>query len=195
MAINGAPLIRARYQDYELLMARRREKAAERIEQEPIDEAKQALEALRTVDPQADRDPAVARVAAAVYEKEVTDRLRHFFPETEQLGGPGDRGADALVRTSNGVIAVEVKAGKRQMTTGELRDFLLRSALAPGDAVLLVTNRALPTNFERRIRELRIARPELRIARPVSAVRWLDEQDDDALRAKVRSLDIALGSR
>jgi hypothetical protein len=66
MAINGSPLTRARYQDYELFMARRRHQIVATINQDSPEEARQALQVLSSVDPGASRDPFVAQMSALV---------------------------------------------------------------------------------------------------------------------------------
>lgn len=188
MGINGSPLTRARYQDYELFMTRRRRQIVASIEQDSPEEARQALQVLTTVDPGASRDPLVAHVSAAVLEREVINRLTVLFPTTSFAAGPGDMGLDAVVPTPNGTIGVQVKGGSTPLSGLELRNLVLaasraRVPAAPAgvDALLVVTNKPLPTNLPRRVREMSASLP-------TAVVRWVDEQDDQALDAKIQEL-------
>ncbi|MFC6985259.1 hypothetical protein [Streptomyces cirratus] len=188
MAINGSSLTRARYQDYELLMARRRHPIVASIEQDTPQDARQALQVLSAIDPRSTDDPLVAQVSAAVYEREVADRLARVYPESHRVGGAGDLGIDVLVQTPTALIGVQVKAGRTVLQTSTLRSVIHAAAgarnsrRAPIDGLLLVTNRPLPQDVSRRLRE--VASPDL----PTAAVRWVDDQDDAVLEAKVQEL-------
>lgn len=188
IAINGTPLVRARYQDYELLMARRRRVVAEEITQEPTAEARQALNILTTVDPGARRDPVVARASAAVYEREVVELLQRIFPEASLAMGPGDSGVDAFVNTENGSVGIVAKMGTHPLGLAEMRRIVTHGFRAPVDAILVVTNRVMTQSIERLTVE---TDPSI----PVAAVRWLDHQDDDALRERMRALTSELQGR
>ncbi|MFJ9099523.1 hypothetical protein ACIRJM_13690 [Streptomyces sp. NPDC102405] len=187
MGVNGSPLTRARYQDYEFQMARRRRRIAEKIEQEPPETARQALHVLNTIDPGAARDPAVARVSGIVYEREVVNRLARIYPEIEHRGGAGDLGIDATMRTPGGLVGVQIKAGIGVLSGPDLRDivemagYARQGAAVPIDGLLVITSRSLPPDPARRIRD---ARADL----PTVAIRWLDEQDDQVLETKVQEL-------
>ncbi|MEU7381380.1 hypothetical protein AB0A91_15530 [Streptomyces sp. NPDC042207] len=194
MAINGSPLTRARYQDYELFMARRRRQIVATISQDSPEEARQALQVLSTVDPGASRDPAVAQVSALVLEREVTNRLTSLYPSTVVAGGPGDMGVDAVLPTARGVVGIEIKAGTTPLYGSQLRVMALvaahaRPAAAPDgvDALLVVTNKPLPATLPRRLRELGSILP-------IAVVRWVDEQDDQALQAKIQQLTAQISS-
>ncbi|UQX00997.1 hypothetical protein [Streptomyces sp. RerS4] len=188
MAINGSPLTRARYQDYEVLMARRRHAVAETIEQEAPQDARQALQVLSAIDPRSSNDPFVARVSGAVYEREVAERLSALHPGSVLRGGLGDSGIDIVLQTASARIGVNVKEGRSVLTTAVLRAAVQAAVqvrdhrVAPIDALLLVTNRPLPQDVARRLREVASA------GIPVAVVRWVDDQDDDALEAKVQEL-------
>lgn len=191
MAINGAPLIRARYQEYELLMARRRREVAAAATQEEPEEAQRALRVLSDLDPGASRDPLVARASAYAYERQMVERLQHLFPDL-RIGQrvsrmPGMR-LDAVMETPDGSLGVEIKAGQ-----GVLPNLLVRQAIQnvpppAADAVLLITNRVLPTHIDRRVRDISTLD-----ARPLRVVRWVDEQDDAALIEAVRALRLRMG--
>ncbi|MEU3738488.1 hypothetical protein AB0E78_15590 [Streptomyces sp. NPDC032198] len=188
MAINGSPLTRARYQDYELLMAPRRRQVVETIEGDSPEEARQALQVLRTIDPGASRDPAVAHFSGLVLEREVASRLRLLYPSTVHLDGPLDGGVDLLVRTDHGAIGIEVKSGETPLSGIDLRRMVDRVARSRStyagvsvDAILMVTNRPLPVSLDRRVRELNSIMP-------TAVVRWVDEQDDQALEMKIQEL-------
>ncbi|WP_405974026.1 hypothetical protein OG496_37405 [Streptomyces sp. NBC_00988] len=194
MGINGSPLTRARYQDYELFMTRRRRQIAASIEQESPEDARQALQVLTTVDPGASRDPFVAHVSAAVLEREVIERLVRQYPTTSFTGGPGDMGLDAVVPTPNGTIGVQVKGGSAPLSGLELRRMVLdassaRIPPAPAgvDALLVVTNKPLPTDLPRRVREVSSTLP-------TAVVRWVDEQDDQVLDTKIQELTRRISS-
>ncbi|WP_327662633.1 MULTISPECIES: hypothetical protein [unclassified Streptomyces] len=183
MAINGAPLTRARYQDYELFMSRRRHRVVENIRDEPPEEARQALQVLNTIDPGASRDPVVARASGYLLELEVVDRLQRLHPEIEVSRGPLDYGVDAVVPLNDRRIGVEVKGGSGDvpLRTADLRRVVNRVIGSPSrlggahvDGLLIVTNRVLPTELSRRIRELSQIMP-------IGVVRWVDAQDDQAL--------------
>lgn len=188
MAINGAPLTRARYQDYELLMARRRHEIVATIEQEEPQDARQALQVLSAVDPGSADDPFVAQVTAAVYEREVADRLARVYPGSHRVSGRADLGVDILVETPTARIGVQVKAGRTVLTNSALRNVIQaasgarNSRLAPIDGLLVVTNRPLPHDVSRRLRE--VTNPVL----PTTVVRWVDDQDDTVLEARVQEL-------
>ncbi|MFJ8605135.1 hypothetical protein ACIREM_41805 [Streptomyces shenzhenensis] len=188
MAINGAPLIRARYQDYELFMARRRRRVVAAIEEDSPEEARQALQVLNALDPGASRDPVVAQVSGAILEREVIDRLRRWFPETVPYGGAMDQGVDAVVSLDSGRIGVQVKSGSHPLTSFQLRDIVHRItnrgtdlAVSGVDGVLVVTNMPLASTLSRRVRELNSIMP-------TAVVRWVDEQDDQALETAVRQM-------
>ncbi|MFF1562029.1 hypothetical protein ACFVY1_00615 [Streptomyces sp. NPDC058293] len=194
MAVNGSPLTRARYQDYELFMARRRRPILANIDQEAPEVARQTLQVLNTVDPGASRDPLVAQVSAHVYEREVVDRLAGKYPSMVVTRGPMDMGMDAVIPLEYGRIGVEVKAGQTPLSGRDLRNAVERvsrvghsSAQNGVDALLLVTNRPLPADFSRRIREVRSVLP-------IAVVRWVDEQDDQALTGKIDDLALQLGA-
>ncbi|MEU8716417.1 hypothetical protein [Streptomyces sp. NPDC048663] len=182
MGVNGAPLIRARYQDYEVLMARRRREVVGNIEREPVESAVVALETLRTVDPQAARDPAVLHASAALYGRQVFTRLKQIEPAAIYTDGPGDMGRDAVLQAPGGQIAISIRGGSKSLSYTDL----LAAARIPddlADAILVVTSRALPPQIDRRLRDLREVDP-----RPLEIVRWVDSQDDEILREKVESL-------
>ncbi|MET9957860.1 hypothetical protein ABZ128_02025 [Streptomyces sp. NPDC006326] len=188
MAINGSPLTRARYQDYELLMTRRRRSLATTIEQEEPQDARHALQVLSAIDPRSTDDPVVAQVSASVYEREVADHLERAYPGTRRVGGPEDLGIDILVQAPTARIGVRVKPGRSMLSSSQLR-IEVEAAVAvngirrdPIDGLLLVTNRPLPQQLDRRLRELQT--PGL----PVAVVRWMDDQDDAILGAKVEEL-------
>ncbi|MFJ7099976.1 hypothetical protein [Streptomyces albogriseolus] len=190
MAINGSPLTRARYQDYELFMARKRRRVVENIQDESPDEARQALQVLRTLDPGARRDPAVARASNHLLELEVVRRLRRLYPEVEVAEGPFDYGVDAVVSVDGCRVGVEVAGGSGDtfLSGADLRRIVNRVAgrrlrlTGPNvEGVLIVTNRMLPSQIARRVREA----SEIM---PTGVVRWVDEQDDQALDAAVREL-------
>lgn len=188
MAINGSPLTRARYQDYELFMNRRRRQIAATIEQESPADARQALRVLSAIDPRAIEDPAVARVSAHVYEREVVNCLARIYPETQHRGGAGDQGVDATVRTPEGLIGVQVKAGRGSLTGAAIRNIVQAAAYAresghvPIRGLLVVTN--MPFSRDHVGRRIRESGANL----PTVVVRWLDEQDDDALKATLQEL-------
>ncbi|NED70854.1 hypothetical protein G3I51_00465 [Streptomyces sp. SID9944] len=194
MAINGSPLTRARYQDYELFMARRRREVVATITQESPEEARQALQVLSSVDPGASRDPLVARVSAQVLEREVFNRLASLYPSTWVARGPADNiGVDGVVPTERGAVGVEVKAGTSQLTGSQLRIMAMSAAHARSEAapdgvgaLLVVTNKPLPPNLSRRLRDLRSILP-------IAVVRWVDEQDDQALQTQIERLSAQIG--
>jgi hypothetical protein len=193
MAINGSPLTRARYQDYELFMTRRRRQIVATINEDSPEEARQALQVLSTVDPGASRDPFVAQVSALVLEREVVNRLTSLYPSTVVTGGPGDMGLDAIVPTARGAVGIQVKAGANSLNGPRLRLMALSAAHARPTtspdgvgALLVVTNQPLPAALPRRLRELRSVLP-------IAVVRWVDEQDDEALRAHVQQLSAQIG--
>ncbi|WP_329153692.1 hypothetical protein OIU91_37105 [Streptomyces sp. NBC_01456] len=192
MAINGSPLTRARYQDYELLMSRRRHQIVASIEQEAPQDARQALQVLSAVDPRATDDPLVARVSALVYEREVFDHLARFYPDTRLVGGAEDFGIDVAVQTPSALIGVQIKVGRTVLTTSVLRNIIHAAARSSGrvpiDGLLVVTNRPLPQDVPRRLRQA--ASADL----PTTVVRWVDEQDDAVLEAKVQELISRLGA-
>ncbi|MGW0409866.1 hypothetical protein ACWDZX_00885 [Streptomyces collinus] len=194
MAINGSPLTRARYQDYELFMARRRRQIVATINEDSPEEARQALQVLSTVDPGASRDPLVAQMSALVLQREVVNRLTSLYPSTVVAGGPGDMGLDAVIPTERGVVGIQVKAGTTPLHGSALRVMALSAAHARPTAaldgvgaLLVVTNRPLPETLPRRLRELRSVLP-------VAVVRWIDEQDDQALQAQVQQLSAQIGA-
>ncbi|WP_369178682.1 hypothetical protein [Streptomyces mutabilis] len=190
MAINGSPLTRARYQDYEVFMARRRRDVVENMRDDSPEEARQALQMLSTLDPGASRDPVVARVSNHLLELEVVRRLQRLYPATEASQGPFDQGVDAVIPVDSCRIGVEVMGGSgtTPLHGADLRRIVNRVAgrrIRVGgpniDGLLVVTNRALPAQLSRRIRELSEVMP-------TSVVRWVDEQDDQALEAAIREL-------
>ncbi|MER5549178.1 hypothetical protein ABT072_43885 [Streptomyces sp. NPDC002589] len=194
MAINGSPLTRARYQDYELFMARRRRQIVATINQDSPEEARQALQVLSAVDPGASRDPLVARVSALVLEREVFNRLMSLYPSTVVASGPESLSVDAVIPTERGAVGVEIKAGTTPLSASQLRDMALsaahaRSTAAPDGvgALLVVTNKPLPSTLPRRLRELRSILP-------IAVVRWVDAQDDQALQTQVQRLSDQIGS-
>ncbi len=182
MGVNGAPLVRARYQDYELFMARRRREVVGNIDDEPVESAVVALETLRTVDPQAARDPAFLHAAAALYGRQVFNRLKQIEPNATYTDGPGDMGRDAVLQAPGGQIAVSIRGGSNKFFQADL----VAATHIPhdlADAILIVTSKALPPNIDRRLREARNAD-----SRPIELVRWVDSQDDEILREKVELL-------
>ncbi|MFJ2568280.1 hypothetical protein ACIO02_36085 [Streptomyces sp. NPDC087568] len=192
MAINGAPLTRARYQDYELFMARRRRRVVASIEEDSPEAARQALQVLNALDPGASRDPVVAQMSGLVLEREVVDRLRRLYPSTVLYGGAMDRGVDAIIATDSGRIGVQIKSGRDLFTGVQLREIVRRvanrradPAVPSVDGVLVVTNMPLPSTFSRRVRDMNSIMP-------TAVVRWVDEQDDQALERTVRELSSRL---
>jgi hypothetical protein len=182
MGINGSPLIRARYQDYELLMARRRQEIVDRIEDENPEDAQQVLNVLRTVDPQSSRDPVVAQASAHLYERQVINRLHELGFDAEHTGGPGDMGRDAVLHSPRGKIAVQVKAGSTPLSK---RAIFATSQIPKelADGILLIASNPLPTELPRRLREFK-----QHDQRPLEVIRWVDSQDDIALKEAIRRL-------
>lgn len=196
MAINGAPLTRARYQDYELSMARRRRHVVENIRDESPEEARQALQVLNTMDPGASRDPVVVRASGYLLEIEVVSHVQRLFPAAEVNRGPFDYGVDAVVPLNGRRIGVEVKGGSGDapLRIADLRGVVhavrnrgLRMGAANIDGLLIVTNKMLPTDPARRIRDLSQIMP-------TGLVRWVDEQDDQALRDAIEELSRRISS-
>lgn len=196
MAINGSPLTRARYQDYELFMARRRRDVVANMQDDSPEEARQALQVLSTLDPGARRDPVVARVSNHLLELEVVRRLQRLYQATEVSRGPLDLGVDAVVPVDGSRIGVEVAGGTGDipLQTSDLRRIVNRASTgrmrlggASIDGLLIVTNRPLHTHMARRIRDV----SEIM---PTGVVRWVDEQDDQALEAAIRELSGRLRS-
>ncbi|WP_307538944.1 hypothetical protein [Streptomyces sp. V3I8] len=190
MAINGSPLTRARYQDYELFMARRRRDVVANMQDDSPEEARQALQVLSTLDPGASRDPVVARVSNQLLEFEVVRRLQRLYPATEVSQGPFDQGVDAVVPMGAYRIGVEVLGGSGDalLPSADLRRIVhrvdsRRTRLGGPtiDGLLIVTNRALPVHISRRVREVSEVIP-------TGVVRWVDEQDDQALEAALQQL-------
>jgi hypothetical protein len=191
MAINGSPLTRARIQENEVWMTRRRHEFVASIKQEDTQDARQALQILSTIDPRATRDPVVAQASAAVYEREIFERIVRTYPRTSLMDGPGDIGYDLIVETLAARIGVQIKGGRSALMASDLRN-IVQAAVATRargevriDGLLVVTSRMLPTDLSRRLRELReIAGVNF----PVSVVRWIDEQDDATLEDSIQTL-------
>ncbi|MFI9465037.1 hypothetical protein [Streptomyces xiamenensis] len=198
MAINGSPLTRARYQDYELFMARRRRDVVANMQDDSPEEARQALQVLSTLDPGARRDPVVARASNHLFELEVVRRLQRLYRATEVSRDPLDPldlGVDAVVQVDGFRIGVEVKGGSGDIPFqgSDLRRIVNRASAgrirlggSSMDGLLIVTNRPLSAQIARRIREA----SEIL---PTGVVRWVDEQDDQALEAAFRKLSGRLG--
>ncbi|GGQ26058.1 hypothetical protein GCM10010233_49040 [Streptomyces pseudogriseolus] len=190
MGINGSPLTRARYQDYEFFMTRRRRRVVESIQDDSPAEARQALQVLATLDPGASRDPVVASISNHLFEREVVSRLQRSFPLTEVSEGTFDHGVDAVVPMNGCRIGVEVMGGGRDrpLTGSDLRRIVNRASGArirltgsTIDGLLIVTDRPFPASMSRRVRELSSVMP-------TAVVRWVDEQDDHALETTLREL-------
>lgn len=193
MAINGSPLTRARYQDYELFMARRRHQVVAAIEADSPEEVRQALQVLNTLDPGARSDPLVTRMSGMVLEREVVSRLRRLYPSTLYEGTAMDVGVDIVIPTDNGKIGVQIKAGDTPLTGLELRKTVekvanLRTGSAAAtrvDGLLVVTNKPFPSTLVRRVREMSLIMP-------TAVVRWVDDQDDEALQTRIQALSSRL---
>jgi hypothetical protein len=103
-------------------------------------------------------------------------------------------GLDAVTPTERGNVGIQIKAGAAVLANTHLRAMATsaahaRFAAAPDGvgALLVVTSKPLPASLPRRLRELRSILP-------IAVVRWVDEQDDQALQAQVQQLSAQIGS-
>ncbi|MCM2417661.1 hypothetical protein [Streptomyces sp. RKAG293] len=188
-AVNGSPLMKAKFNDYEVELGRRRraDVLAQAVDSPP-DQARQALAVLEAADPNAARDPAVASANAYVYERLIMEKIRSFAVGAEVRAESRAAGTplDALLEYPDGRIAVEVKYMRegRPLTLRQLRDHTYMLLAVPTlNALLIVTSGQLPREVDRQVAELEAA-----VGKPVRLVRWSDEQDDAALTAALADL-------
>jgi hypothetical protein len=193
-AVNGSPLMKAKFNDYEVELGRRRraDVLAQAVDSPP-EQARQALAVLQAADPNAARDPAVASANAYVYERLIAEKLRSIAvgADVRVEGRAADTQIDALVEYPAGRIAVEVKYLRegRPLTLTQLRDrTYMLLAVSTLNALLIVTSGQLPREADRQVAEL-----EATVGKPVRLVRWSDDQDDAALTTALAELRAAIG--
>lgn len=190
MSVNGMPILGAKLKDYELTMAPRRRRVLDQARLEPPEEAKLALDVLQQIDPGASSDPAFAQVRGRLYHQEVATALLRVsiteFPESTIARSDYDDGA-VVLRIGPWFIDVDVRYFSRpeQMGSGFSRIVLSLFARAQNSIAgqMLVTNASLS---DRRIREADQAYPGA--AERVQIIRWVDAQDDPALKRAVAQL-------
>ena len=190
-SLNGAQIqgLKLKDSDISWYKTKVRREYAKVAEQEPPQQARKLLDALSTVDPQAARDPLVQRVSVEVY-------VRQIFEALDRLAGPGklsaafkggpDYGADVLVDTTAGRIAIVVKTTKNGILRVEDLDETLSRAAAKGyPGVLIVTNGRLSSAA--RIHPSPEAMGQV-FGVQLRVVQWFDGADDEQLRGALSDL-------
>jgi len=130
----------------------------------------------------------VAHASWALYEREVLAALdRVASPEkVSMLPGGSTQGADFLIDTTGELVAVIVKYRSRGLITRrDLESDLAKAANRGYPAVLVVTNSRFRSASEE---NATAAFLEENGRRHFEIVRWLDGQDDAALRLALSSL-------
>jgi hypothetical protein len=192
-AVNGSPLMKAKFNDYEVELGRRRraDVLAQAVDSPP-EQARQALAVLQAADPNAARDPAVASANAYVYERLIEQRIRTIASgaDVRSRDRADDTQIDLIVEYPVGRVAVEVKSVRedRPLSLRQLRDrTYMLLAVSTLNALLIVTSGQLPREADRQVSEL-----EATVGKPVRLVRWSDEQDDAALTTALAELQAAI---
>jgi hypothetical protein len=190
-SLNGAQIQGLKLKDADVQWQRTkiRRKLAEVAEQEPPETARQILDALNTADPQAARDPIVQHASGAVYEREVfgaLDRLASPGTVSAAFLGGRDYGADFVLDTTAGRIAVIVNyRSTGRIAFPDLMVPVMRAAEVGYAGMVIVTNGRLRPGSEE---SPAMASMEAAVHAKIVMVRWIDQQDDEALKSAISEL-------
>jgi hypothetical protein len=187
MAVNGTPIIRAKLKDYELTMAPRRHKVVEQALSESPEEASKTLDVLRQIDPGARTDPAVRRATTRVYHEEVLEALTRVAADGSEFVISHlmtDFSFKVVTKSHSKAIDVSIKhtsVPDSTMPLGIVRSMYNRIH-RHGTPLMVVTNGRLNNKIPD---EAKTVDPE---GRRIQFVRWIDRQDDGALRLAINRL-------
>lgn len=182
VAVNGSPLLGAKFKDYELTMAPRRRKVVEQAKHEDPEEGQRKLDVLEQLDPASREDPAVINAHALLYQKEVEAaivRTLAKIPGASMVRTDGfEPGRTNLqVRASERTVDVELLySTNHRFMSIEAFEFSLTEGRISRIPRILVTNMRAPAALIELLDSEMAPR-----ANPVQIVRWQDYQDDKAL--------------
>ncbi|MEV6179776.1 MULTISPECIES: hypothetical protein [Streptomyces] len=186
MLVSGNPLLSFGHGDTQMKFAtkRRRERAIEEAREASPQEARRALDVLRTVDPGAGSDVNFMRTSALVYERLIVAELTRLFPEYGVLEQGVDLGADLRVVTPDQrSVSIEMKyLTQKSFVSAQYVRQLLGMASISVEGHLLVSNRALTRPAAELLSDAR------RRGIKVEFSRWRDEQDNGDLYEAVSAL-------
>ncbi|MGW1803184.1 hypothetical protein ACWCQN_47125 [Streptomyces sp. NPDC001984] len=186
MLISGNPLLSLGHGDTQMKFAtkRRRERVINEAREAPPEEARQALDVLRTVDPGATSDASFIQTSAHVYDRLLKAELIRLYPEYDLVEQRMDVGADFRIHTPDRRSAsIEVKyLGQQRALSAMHIKQLIGMASVSTEGHLLVSNRRLT----------RAAAELMSDARgrgiKVEFVHWRDDQDSGDLKQAVDAL-------
>ena len=194
VAINGAPLLGAKFKDYEVRMGRRRKRVARQAELAGPEEGQRKLQILEQLDPAAREDPAVIDAHVRLYRQEVETAVVRALsmasiPGVQVLDRVphGPSRTDMQVQGPELTVDVELIYAQSDWILGDhsLR-FSFQSALQSGVPRVLITNMRIPNSVAD------IAEAYDPKHTNVQVVRWRDIQDDMALALALHRLGIAM---
>ncbi|WP_460065609.1 hypothetical protein [Streptomyces sp. YKOK-I1] len=187
MLISGNPLYSLGHGETQVQFARaRRRQVLVDARDAPTEEAQRVVDTLTTVDPAAERDPAVREFSRELYERRVHEAiLRCVDAGVTITQSSYDYGHDYLIHMPvDRVIAVAVLGHQRQdaaIPLTRVQEFVGRAASSAAP-LLVVSNARLGPHGARAAAEARDN------GVLISVVRWRDEEDDDRLRTAIVSL-------
>lgn len=194
VGVNGAPLLGAKFKDYEVKTGARRRRVAEQAELAGPEEGLRKLDILEQLDPASREDPVVIDAHVRLYRQEVETALVRAVAKADATGvqvldrvpHKPDR-TDMQVQAFDVTVDVELIYARGDWVIG---DHSLRStfqaAARGGVPRILITNMRIP-NTVNDIAD--VYDPE---HTRVQVVRWRDVQDDTALELALHRLGIRM---
>jgi hypothetical protein len=190
VAINGAPLIGAKFKDHEVRVGRRRRLVAEQAEQAGPEEGQWRLQILEQLDPAAREDPLVVDAHIRLYRQEVETALVRAVAKANVPG------IEVLDRVSHGPDRTDMQVQGPELTVDidliyALSDWIIsdhslrlefEAALRSGVPRVLITNMRIPNSAAA------VAKAYESLNVNVLVVRWRDMQDDLALEFALHRL-------
>lgn len=194
VAVNGMPLLGARFKEREVVSDTRRRRVAEQAKLAGFEEGQRKLDVLEQLDPASREDPVVIDAHVRLFRQEVETALVRAAAKADGTGiqvldrvphGP-DR-TDMQVQAPGLVVDVELIYARGDWIAGDLAlRAAFQAASRSGAPRLLVTNMRLPNS----VAEIAdIYDPE---RTRVQIIRWRDVQDDTALEIALHRLGIRM---
>lgn len=181
LAVNGTPLTRARFMDYEVELARQRRKAVvARVQEENPEEARRILEVLFTLDPEAATDPGARTVYLETYLLLLTAKLLQLFPGVRVRQRMNDYArADLTLASSANDALVEISVRPFPMRDMRRLRAIVQRNVVPRLLPLVVVTGGLPRVSE--------DMGQVLDQNGIWAVQWRGSGDDETLKAAIEA--------
>lgn len=200
VAINGAPLLGAKFKDYELTMAPRRKNVVALAKLEEPEQAIRTLDVLEQIDPGSRRDPVVIKAHAEIYEREVRIAIRRLIAgsgtnviTTRFSVGGKDLGYDFAFDLPEKTLHVDVRYSNRDVPVSfplmygrKLHEKVAELGISP----LLVVTNMVPRPDWRYWPESKDPKEAIDESQ-LDLVRWRDQRDDQKLANALNRLGVS----